>query len=77
MPVVSCVCQDCGKSFYTKDVYVPMSKRDFFVNDKIMKKNLKTWNDWKMHTIHFCEECRIQTPPSQCIEDYEKLNKVK
>ena len=76
MPVVSCICQDCGKSFYTKETYVPLSGRDFFAN-RIPNKNLKTWNDWVVHTIYFCEECRIQTPPTQCIEDFERLNKVK
>ena len=76
MPVVSCVCQDCGKSFYTKETYVPMSQRDLFANNRIAKKNLKTWNDWIVHTIYFCEDCRIQAPPSQCVEDFEKLSKA-
>jgi hypothetical protein len=77
MPVVSCICQDCGKSFYKKETYAPMSGRNIFVNNKIIKKDLKTWNDWIMHTVYFCENCRIQTPPAQCLEDYEKLNKMK
>jgi hypothetical protein len=76
MPVVSCVCQDCGKSFYSKETYVPMSKRDIFINDRSRKRPLKTWNDWIMHTVSFCENCRIQTPPSQCVEDFENLSKA-
>lgn len=75
MPVVRCACQECGKSFYSKETCVPMSKRDIFTNDKNMRKPLKTWNDWIMHTMNFCNECRIQTPPQQCIDDYERLSK--
>ena len=77
MPVVSCICEDCGKSFYLKETYVPMSKRDIFINDRSSKKPLKTWNDWIMHTVNFCEDCRIQAPPSQCVDDFDKLSKVK
>jgi hypothetical protein len=53
-----------------------MSQRDLFANNRIPKKNLKTWNDWIVHTIYFCEDCRIQAPPSQCVEDFEKLSKA-
>lgn len=77
MPVVSCVCQDCGKNFYSKESYVPMSQRDLFANNRVPKKILKTWNDWILHRMYFCEDCRIQVAPSQCLEDYERLNKVK
>jgi hypothetical protein len=77
MPVVSCVCQDCGKSFYSKETYVPMSNRDVFINDKKSNRPLKTWNDWIMHIMNLCEDCRFQNPPSQCVEDYEKLSKIK
>ena len=52
------------------------SKRDVFVNDKLAKKTLKTWNDWMIHIMNYCEDCRIQQPPSQCVDDFERLNKA-
>ena len=76
MPVVSCVCQDCGKSFYSKETYVPMSRKDIFINERKIKKPLNTWNDWIIHVMNFCENCRIKNTPSQFIEDFEKLSKV-
>ena len=37
---------------------------------------LKTWQDWVIHTQSHCEACRITSPPSQCVADLEKRKKA-
>jgi hypothetical protein len=72
MPVISCLCHDCGKSFYMKnEAYAPMSSN--FVR---RQNQLKTWQDWVVHTQTHCEDCRITVPPPQCVADYDRRTKV-
>lgn len=74
MPTISCLCDDCGKSFYMKDeAFVPLSGSGFVKTKSVT--NLRTWKDWIMHIQTHCEDCRITVPPSQCVADLEKLRK--
>jgi len=71
MPVVLCLCQKCGKHFYSKDLYSPMAKNLFktIKEDKVPS----TWEEWILHLSTHCDECRLPAVPTKCVEDYEKL----
>lgn len=73
MPVISCLCDDCGKSFYMKDeAIVPLTSN--FIRRR--NNQLKTWQDWVVHTQSHCENCRIAFPPPQCVADLERRKKL-
>jgi hypothetical protein len=72
MPTVTCYCQNCGDSFYSKDeLYLPgLKNRTVFAMNR---KQLKTWDDWVAHLSTHCQECREKEIPESCLEDYKKL----
>jgi hypothetical protein len=53
------------------EAYAPMS------SNFIRRQNqLKTWQDWVVHTQTHCEDCRITVPPPQCVADYDRRTKA-
>ena len=72
MPTVTCYCEKCGQSFYSKDeLYLPgLKNRTVFAMNR---KQLKTWDDWVAHLSTHCQECREKEIPESCLEDYKKL----
>lgn len=71
MPTVSCICNECGKHFFVKDSYIPVSKNSMRIEKN--SKSPKTWEEWIFHTMSFCEECQIKEIPKNCLEDYQKI----
>ena len=71
MPTVLCICKECSNRFYAKDTYVPMSKNYTKIEKEI--KTPKTWEQWIIHSMMYCEDCRLKAIPSSCIKDYDKI----
>lgn len=72
MPTVTCYCENCGKSYYSKEeLYLPGLK--YRTSFAAKRKQLKTWDDWVAHMSSYCEECREKNIPESCIEDYKRL----
>lgn len=69
MPTVTCICNECGKHFYTRDTYVPVGRNNIrnLRNKEILTP--KTWEEWVLHCITFCEDCRLKSIPTKCLED--------
>jgi hypothetical protein len=71
MPTVACVCKECGNRFYSKDTYVPVNKNNIRLNKDISSP--KTWEQWVLHSMIYCEDCRLKSIPTSCLQNYEEL----
>ncbi len=73
MPTVCCVCDNCGKIFYSKDeLYLP-AKAQSKMRFANKRQEMTSWEDWLLHCSSNCEDCRLKEVPVKCIENYKKL----
>lgn len=73
MPTVTCICEKCGLSYYTKDeMYHPLTQNQFRMA-KRQKEIPSTWEDWILHVSTHCETCRLPYTPSSCLKDLQNL----
>jgi hypothetical protein len=72
LPVISCCCSKCNKSFFLRDeMYIPLKNVRFSMRDN--SDDPKTWQDWLLHLSAYCPDCRKPEIPENVWNDYLKI----
>ena len=70
-------CSKCGGTYsvFTSETKILPGMKLGNAN-KENKKILKTWEDWVLHILNNCPNCRIRIIPPDCLKDYELKKKL-